>query len=346
MEISTIILPYDIIRQISLYCKPKTITINRELSKMYNDIWFYDKLSLDNPGIKLYTSTNYEDLYKKYVKQGIITYYYCQYKDSHRLHTKGFKIIYHYEDNSYYILTFNCNLYKEIGNTISLIDTEVIDIDRNTYIKAYELYVYNGIKFIKHNLIPGNHRLEENNLIVPNQKFIKVAYFSHIPLALTSEGIYYYDNNLIDYHLINNATDLISEHALYIINNKLYTYYIGTNRNLVFQSYNLFNYKSGMGKFNNNDEPVFRFVSNEYPHGSPYRPIRTSISPNSYIPKYIQKHIQYDDKYGLIILSNRVVYIYQTFNGLIDELFMIVPDALNIYQEGNILFIITSTDNS
>ena len=152
-------LPYDIIRQISLYCKPKYLSINKELCDMYHDIWFYDKLlletlggnletsgrnletlggNLETSGRKLYTPTNYEYLYERYLKQGPIIYFKSPVtanSSEHKLSIKGIKAIYNSGDKSFYILTFNGDLYKESETSIDLIDTQVIDINYFTYIR-------------------------------------------------------------------------------------------------------------------------------------------------------------------------------------------------------------------
>src|SRR5579872_6038121 len=88
-------LPYDIFRLISLYLPPEYLSVNGELRSMYNDGWFHDKLQVCNPDDKLYTSTNYRDLYRKYLREGNI-YEFKFYSDPKLLPIRGIKATYTY----------------------------------------------------------------------------------------------------------------------------------------------------------------------------------------------------------------------------------------------------------
>jgi len=57
----------DVLRLISLQLYPYKLSICKELHSLYDDNWYRDKLSLLNPRLNLYTLTNYEDLYNKYL---------------------------------------------------------------------------------------------------------------------------------------------------------------------------------------------------------------------------------------------------------------------------------------
>lgn len=307
-------LPYDIIRHISLYLKPRELSINKELSVMYNDIWYQNKLQFNNPSLKLYTSTSYHDLYYKYLKQGMIiadiTYYYTE------LSIKGIKAVLDTNCQGNYILTFNGDLYYEDIIETHLCDNQVIDIDINTYIKDYDWFIIRDkndeCKF---------WRMDVN----PVAKFIKVINNGVYIYALTSMGVYYYsfDHTLIECYPICNAKDIYSDLSLYIIddNDKIYTFEHNeydddkliihpTDENLVYKGTECFFSTCGLPLYAT-DLPANISIK--------YKPLQigldefdlvTCTSFPDYFPANdkIYKHHKYGSEY--VILSENNLYIY------------------------------------
>lgn len=125
----------DLFYEISLHCEPFKLSVNKELQALYNDQWFKEALQIISPGKKLFTITNYKDLYKNYTLEGKI---YSYYNDV--VGCRGIKA--QCEHGKYFILTFNGELYCEKDNITTLIDTEVIDISSCGYIKQHVAYFY------------------------------------------------------------------------------------------------------------------------------------------------------------------------------------------------------------
>jgi len=165
---------------------------------MYNDIWFLDKLQYLNPETKLYTPTNYKSLYQKYLEQGTI------YDNFGNEYGVGIKI--NLFEGNYYILKFNGELICD-----KLIDTNVIDIYANSYIKLYEWFIIKDNKSVKLD-------------IVPKFPFLKVLMIDNIVFALTNEGVYYYQYNNIKLFLIEDAIDMHLSFSLYVLDKLGNTY--------------------------------------------------------------------------------------------------------------------------
>lgn len=203
-------LPYDILRNISLHLNPYELSICKELYNMYNDFWYENKLKLLCPNVNLFG--NSKDLYKKYLKQGDI---FILYGDNlQNLDIKGTKICMMSNNSGRMALTFDGNLY--INNI--LIDKNVIDIDIDTYIKNNEWYVQDeNDKWIKMEI---------------NDRFIKVNYdwITCCPIVIGENGVYIDDESKVfDIKIINVYTE---QYPTYFSDAEDNAYIITDNKNL------------------------------------------------------------------------------------------------------------------
>lgn len=292
-------LPHDIIRSISLYCSPGIMACNKELLVLYNDIWYMDKLQLYNPAIKLYTATNYSDLYKRYKRQGTIRYF--QYNTRYNLKVEGIKAsCSHIGAN--YILTFNGELYHEFDSKIELIDTQVVDIDKNTYIKENLWFINNKDEFICLDMIPTS-------------KFNKVYNDGRNIYAITSDGIYYivnYKQQLkIQFHPLTGIRDIISNYLLHVVNDKNESYNLFRIINKIIQLPidNKIIFKAGRGLYDYDNQPIYTSNYNSNYEIS-YQQI-TSI--NNRIRSFhaelkLRKHFVCND--NIVVLIDDMVYVY------------------------------------
>jgi hypothetical protein len=180
--------PFEIFNIISFDTDPYMFSVNKSLNNIYNDNWFELKLQNIFPGRKLFTTTNYKDLYKNYLSEGII--YYINDTHHHKIDTKGVKAQYigcnHSDpEKADQILTFNGELYLETGEGVELIDTNVIDISSNAYIKHGELYTYFfGLFGICHGLEKWLSRH-----INVSHNFKQVLYDEGVTWILTENGL-------------------------------------------------------------------------------------------------------------------------------------------------------------
>ena len=145
-------LPVDIFKLISLYLKPYTFSVCCSLHKMYTDFWFKDKLILEYPDMELINTVdwNYKYFYKRSLLSGnIYTFNRNENKYNSRRKLKDMDLIdieaikiEHIDLNTYLVLEFNGTLwcYSDILYGKILLDTHVIDIDTNTYIKHNAWY--------------------------------------------------------------------------------------------------------------------------------------------------------------------------------------------------------------
>jgi hypothetical protein len=217
----------DLFYEISLYCKPYMLSVNKELNLLYNDDWFKTKLNNLFPDKKLFTGTNYKDLYKRYLEEGDI--YYVTNELICKLQIKGVKA--QYKDDFYinhefpddYILTFNGELYSQIGNDIKLIDTEVIDVSSYGYIKNNKVYVgmtddINGKAYISMTDNTFDEMIFHEKLlkIVPN--YTEMYILSVNGVYIDCEKLYFYE--------IKDCIDIIKLDKVYIVgkNNIYYTF--------------------------------------------------------------------------------------------------------------------------
>ena len=278
-------LPYDILRFLSYHLPPKHLSINKEMRDMYNEPWFRDTLQFLHPSLKLYTSTNYYDLYKKYERQGTIMYYdlsvhryylsACLVNKSYDicLRTQGIKAVQNY------ILTFNGDVYLETDEVI-LIDTEVIDIS----------YVYNEIIYIKKDKV---YLL--NSVIIHGKDFIKVDRW----YVLASNGIYYItEDESFEFLPLMNTLDMCITRDINIVTTKNgdnYTFYYDEPHALEYTHYILNPHR---GIFNRDGQPI-RIVSG-YNADKVHAILFQGV---------IQKHYRFDDIQ--FILSNNTLHLVE-----------------------------------
>lgn len=314
-------LSWDIFRLFSLYLKPYAFAINKLLLTIYNDDWFHDKLQHIYPNLKLYTSTNYIDLYQRYLQQGIIMNIFSK----KRYVTNGIKA----DIKNNLVLTFNGDLYHEKDNKILLLDKHVIDLDIFSYIKSFEWYIN-----IKH----------EGFLLVnikPTTNFIKVIFKSPYFYALTNFGIYYcnHTGKKVCFYPIQNCVDMIWYDKLYVIdtNDKVYvidqcgdkSFVCPPDKNLVVKFY--------QGMFDKNDEPLYK-VKNGLIYQSIFYGIKLfEFNRGRIFPFYfpsnesIQKCFHYGDH--LMILSDHILYVYIVYNSEIIDLKREIQNVINFYPK-------------
>lgn len=205
-------LPFDVLRLISLKLNPHTLSINKELHNMYDDTWYQDKITLLEPNMNLF-STNYKDLYKKYINQGYIFSF-----KGRKFVTKGIKICPTIEEDDYWILTFNGNLICESNSKVLIIDQNVVDMDCDTYVKDYEWYVYFDCDEEKSKLD-----------ITPTSPFRKVLSHPNMYYALTYDGIYYLYEGEVQFLPIEGAIDMYLADQLYVLDDKGITHVVDYN---------------------------------------------------------------------------------------------------------------------
>ena len=206
----------DVFYEISLYCQPFKLSVNKELNSLYKDDWFKTKLQNLFPDKKLFTATNYKDLYKKYLEEGDIYYVYGSYIQ--KLEVRGvraqykddFDIDHKYPDD--YILTFNGELYHQEKDTVKLIDTEVIDICSYGYIKNNKAYVS-----------MTDSTFDEISCI---EKLLKIASNYIEMYILSTNGVYIDHDQGMDFYEMKDCIDLIKSDKVYIVdkNNIYYTF--------------------------------------------------------------------------------------------------------------------------
>lgn len=204
-------LHFDIFYKISLHCEPYSLCVNKELSSLYKDSWFQDSLQTKYPDKKLYTQTNYKDLYIRYLSEGNI-YFKIHKQEPVKLLIKGIKAQHFHGD---LILTFNGELYHQINNEIILIDTEVIDLNSNVYIKENRCYKY------------LEDKTEEIKLDI-KEKYKSVIYYYGVIFILTDLGLHQFIEHFNMLLFISNIIDIFHDKYIYIvdINEKNYIYHI------------------------------------------------------------------------------------------------------------------------
>lgn len=208
------IIPLDIIREISLYLPYNYLAISKELSDIYNDSWFRDKLLGEHPNC-VKNNNSWSDLYKRSLKSGQVIKFTSK---SHYGESSCITIpiecikISNITRNLYIFLTFDNNLYSCYHSSIDewvteLIDSNVKDIDNNSYIKDKELYLVTD----KGGLHDNNSFIIEKSLIIKtDEKFIDVSYNGDYIFAITKNALYcyfWYDPNereLITIYCQNN----------------------------------------------------------------------------------------------------------------------------------------------
>jgi len=209
---------FDILRLISLYLPFNFLNINKKLSNIYDESWFKDKLLFQYDNI-INNNYTWEWLYRRSLKSGEIFLYNEDHCNIQKIcNINGIKIC---EITSNFVLsikedlekfkfnmvlTFTGDLYsfyrdKEYVSDLILIDTDVIDIDDNAYIKNNQLYVFPE---------RTNKTITAKILAVTSDSnFIAVASKDNYITALTTTNFYCYNTDTIKqklkiYSSINN----------------------------------------------------------------------------------------------------------------------------------------------
>jgi hypothetical protein len=306
-------LHFDVLRLISLNLEPeKLIGVNKELSLLYDDIWYHDKLKILTEKT-LYTTTNYKDLYDKFMLQGEILVYdsfldFVKYNFC-KLPIEGIKVC-TFNDNSTMVLTFNGELF--IDNF--LIDTKVIDVCECNYIKQREWYVYDD-KWIKLDL---------------NENFVKVKYdgVSNKSVVMTNSKLYYYDGDIYEVN-VDNITNIFIEHVVYVRNKNGNTFFSGDLSHKFIKSSGTIKLESNDILYENNNPITF------VPDLRVYDFTTAKINFNGYITKMFTLFRD------LIIMNKHNIYtssmnIYDEFS----EFKMLLSDVKNIFSDQSIYVII------
>lgn len=290
------LLPLDILREISLYLPHYLLSASKELNNIYNELWFKDKILLQYPKCKI-SDFSWKDLYRKSLKQGKI-YEYVKDKKVLSLPIEGIKMSHISTCNieSYMILTFDenlwlCNLNKDGSKWVnSLVDINVSDISDRCYIKENELYSL----YLK--------TMEDNEPIGFENKFDIVSNLRPTKFEIKFKSIVKAETNFIAVYKNNNTICAIT-------NNKLYCYGIGVVSNFCIDCSNNKNISitSGSERFmiQNCDGSIKIF--NHFPVSIGESPISDVISISSGTAKLldgslIEIYIDWDNKLTCKIL--------------------------------------------
>jgi hypothetical protein len=197
---------------------------------MYNEMWFRDKLAKEYPGVNLWTKTTYQDLYRLSLKSGKIhriedSNQFCAYMEYKPYIVKSVGRILSIEgikaaeitSNFYMVLKFNGDLFAVSDSTSFLIDTEVIDINYNSYIKNNEWYLITDIsgEFKRKSTI---FDINKELIMKDVSPFISVSYLNSYICAITKYKLYCLKWNdlenreLITLNLYNNKKMVTSEY--------------------------------------------------------------------------------------------------------------------------------------
>ena len=152
-------------------------TINKKFATLYNDYFYKSYLELKYPCI-IFPNNNYKDLYLKSLQEGDILK--IDMKDRtniSELKIQGFKVVPYHN----HVLRFNGDLYSKINNEYQLIDTNVIDIDDNFYIKENQVY----------NIIANeDNSYTIKSLLIFPQSLQYITFFHSLILVTTSNSVY------------------------------------------------------------------------------------------------------------------------------------------------------------
>ena len=168
--------PSEIWRELSLLLPVNHLSLSKDLSKLYNEKWFEDKIKIRYSVCDKHDNS-WEFLYRRSLKSGRIFKFYnnkIYYQQMNGIKIAGI----HFFNEM--ILTFDGNLYYFNKDYPVLLDTNVMDINRNTYVKKNEWYYINeGIK---------------SRLIIKiNKQFLSCLFSDHYVLAFTKNKIYQFD---------------------------------------------------------------------------------------------------------------------------------------------------------
>jgi len=276
----------DVLRLISLYLNPCKLSVCKELHDFYNDSWYFDKLTRIYPNLQ---STNYKNLYKKYLKQGDI---YVNYElKSEKLLSQGIKVA--SQEVGELVLTFDGHLFIETDGQKILIDNNVIDIDHNTYIKEYEWYfIDDGEKY----------KLD----ITPKNSFTKVLLGDEIFCSLTYDGIYYAGNSKdqIKFFPINDCIDIYLDFDLFVLDSQGTNYHLTMYNDELKYHYDLSEYRLVLhgSVYNYENELII------YRRGK-FQKLDIITVSNIYLPNKIDKYLYVSE--GMeVIKENNKLHIY------------------------------------
>ena len=201
-------LSIELWKLISLELHPYKLAVCKELTSMYTDFWFQDKLKQQYPDKELWTPTTFKDLYKKSLKTSDIFWYNdntnnkkAEFKEKLSIQGIPEEKAARSASDSHFILTFNGELWlhkskfesRQVG--LTLYDTHVINIENNTYVKyvnkdCYEWFLtYGGNNFT----MPSNPKIKDGickSLAKMNTPIISIAHENYFICALTEYKLY------------------------------------------------------------------------------------------------------------------------------------------------------------
>jgi hypothetical protein len=201
-------LPTDLLQEISYYLPCCNLnSVSKRLINIYDENFYQTKLKRDYPELTLKIKTTWKDLYIKSLREGKLS---CGTGITRtQLKIPGIKVVYNGSNYGSYIsgntfhkapnypsiliLRFNGNLYKyhEDSDETILIDTDVVDIDTNIYIKDNKcIHLYETTPTsTERKWTPTEYELDQGN-------FESVHFYGHISFAVTCKNIiYYFEHN-------------------------------------------------------------------------------------------------------------------------------------------------------
>jgi hypothetical protein len=177
-------IPREVVYQISLLLPYNFLSLNKDLSRIYDESWFESKIKQKYSNCKQHDNS-WEFLYRRMLKSGKIFMY--RGKNMHNLYApvegiKGSGINHRYQS----ILTFDGDLYTyDIYGNMQLLDSNVININSATYIKKNEWYRWTEI----------NHKAKSYLITTGKNYFLSCLYYSDNFFAITNEKIYQYNHS-------------------------------------------------------------------------------------------------------------------------------------------------------
>ena len=183
------LIPFDVIKEISFYLPYNHLAISKHLINMYDECWFKNKLLRSHPNCKK-NSYSWENLYKRSFKSGKVIKKYADNKPDINILVECIKIA-EITENSYMILTFDNDLYSCFyqNNLLitELIDSDITDINYNSYIKHNQWYLVTDEV-----MLDDSYHLKRKLIVNADEKFIDVCYFDDYVFAITKNKLYRY----------------------------------------------------------------------------------------------------------------------------------------------------------
>lgn len=217
-------LPIEVVKLISYQLPPFTLTINKEFSAIYNDVWYRDYLNVLYPECDLWLQTTYKDLYERSLQMRSI----CVFTDLKSLSynkrpmfisefpIKCMHACLTYNTSDKLMLNFNGDLYRGDG----LIAKKVLFIDPTGYATKDKWHLF------------GSDR--EIHILDPILRLGSTIYSgSYFAFALTEQVLYIYSyakHLLISIPFVN-AKDIMSDGLIYVLqhNGDVYIVYPPTS---------------------------------------------------------------------------------------------------------------------